>query len=197
MRTAPACWARASSERPASSIRSRHLAGRVVPQAGQAARRVRTGAGPRPGGTRRNRRPATRWPERRPGRREHGVEHLGHHGLDEQLLGGEAPVEGAHADPGPLGDDLHADIHTLLVEGGPGAPGGSCSGCGAASRRRVGSGSRASPGSGPVDPTDGVPGWRPVILRRWCRRGRGPARRARWGRRDPVVAGGLRGATSG
>ena len=58
--------------------------------------------------------------ERRRGRRQHRVEHLGHHGLDQQLLGGEAPVQGAHAHAGPLGDELHPDVHTCFVEGGPG-----------------------------------------------------------------------------
>ena len=53
------------------------------------------------------------------GRSEHGAEDLVHHRPDEELLGREAPVEGSHPHAGPVGDDLHAHVGPLLVEGRP------------------------------------------------------------------------------
>ena len=51
---------------------------------------------------------------------QHTLQHLVDHRLDEQFLGREPAVEGAHPDPGPLGDGLHAHVDPFLVEGGAG-----------------------------------------------------------------------------
>ena len=118
-RTAPASWARVNSARPAVSIRSRTSPGwsfhRRVRQptcsnwSHPTARRYSTN--PSAGDS---------FSRAAVGGRKYRLEDLGDHCLDEQLLGGEPPVQGADADAGPLGDDLDPDIHAVLVEGRPG-----------------------------------------------------------------------------